>query len=54
MKTANSNHTNGKSSDSSSKKLRLKTELQKGINDIAAGRVKDGRAVKADLRKRIG
>ena len=31
----------------------LKTEIQKGIDDIAAGNVKDGRAVFTALRKQV-
>lgn len=31
----------------------LKAELQKGLDDIAAGRVEEGQAVMNDLRKRL-
>lgn len=35
------------------KEMQLKTELKKGIDDIAAGRIQDGQDVITNLRKRI-
>lgn len=35
------------------KEIQLKAELQKGLDDIAAGRVQDGETVIANLRKRV-
>lgn len=35
------------------KEAYLKAELQKGLDDIAAGRVKEGQAVMDNLRKRL-